>query len=114
MAMLEIVVSGVGGSLLQISQNSFGTLDSKVPQQAAAACPEFDVGYLDQILHQSPRRLPPPGGRAQNGKADGPSHPGDELLPSLVITRSGAEADHIFQRQRRISCRSRSVRHFVL
>ena len=52
MAMLEIVVSSVGGGLLQISQNSFGTLDSKVPQEAAAAFPEFEVGYLDQILHQ--------------------------------------------------------------
>ncbi len=39
MAMLEIVVSGIGGGLLQICQNSFGTLDSKVAQQAAATFP---------------------------------------------------------------------------
>src|SRR6266700_258691 len=112
--MLEIVVSGIGGSLLQISQNSFGALDSKIPQEAAAAFPEFEVGYLDQVLHHGPRRLAPQGGGAQNGEADGPSDSGDELLPCFIVTRSGAETDHVFQRQRRIPCRSRSVRHCVL
>src|SRR5437667_8908923 len=97
--MLEIVVSGIGSSLLQISQNSFGALDSKIPQEAAAAFPEFEVGYLDQVLHQGPRRLAPQGGGAQNGEADGPSDPGNELLPRLVITRSSAETDDVFQGQ---------------
>src|SRR6266704_679029 len=111
MAMLEIVVSGVGGGLLQISQNRFGTLDSKVPQEAAATFPEFEVGYLNQVLHQGARRLAPQGGGAQNGEADGPSHPGNELFPRLVITGSGAETDDVFSGQRRISRGSRSARH---
>src|SRR6266568_838957 len=111
MAMLEIVVSGVGGGLLQISQNRFRTLNSKVPQEAAASFPEFEVGYLDQILHQGPRRFAPQRGGAQNGEADGPSHPGNELLPRFIITGSGAETDDVFQGQRRISRGSRSVRH---
>src|SRR5437763_1392453 len=97
MSVLEIVVSGIGGGLLQISQNRFGALDSKVAQQAAAAFPEFEVGYLDQILHQRARRLAPARGRTHNSEADGPSHPRDELLPCFIVTRSGAEADHVFQ-----------------
>src|SRR5438876_1469995 len=111
MSMLEIVVSGIGGGLLQISQNSFGAVDSKVPQQTAAPFPEFEIGYLDQVLYQRPRRLAPERGRAHNGEADRPSHPGDELLPCLVITGPGAEADHVCQGQRRISRRSRAARH---
>src|SRR5271157_1910681 len=89
-------------------------LDSKVPQEAAGVFPEFEVGYLDQVLHQGPRRLAPQGGRAHDGEADGLSDPENELLPRLVITRAGAETDDVLQGQRRISCWSRSVRHFVV
>jgi len=88
-------------------------LDRKVPQEAAAIFPEFEVGYLDQVLHQGSRRLAPQGGRAHDGETDGPSDPGNELLPRLVIARSGTETDDIFQGQRRISCRSGSVQHFL-
>src|SRR5205809_6182731 len=101
MAMLEIVVSGISGGLLQISQNSFGPLDGKVSQQAAAALPKFEIGGLDQVLHQRARRLAPPRGRAHNGEADWPSDPRNKLLPNLVIARFGAEAHDVFQRQRR-------------
>jgi len=51
MTMLKIVVRGIGGSFLQVSQNSFGMLDSKISQEAAAVFPEFEVSCLDQILH---------------------------------------------------------------
>src|SRR5713226_5120439 len=107
MTMLEIVVSGIGGSSFYISQNSFRMLDSKVPQEAAAVFPEFEVGYLDQVIHQRPRRLAPQAGRAHNGQADGLSHPGNEFLPCLVIARPSAETDEVFQGQGRISHRSR-------
>src|SRR6266516_2364988 len=111
MAMLEIVVSGIRGGLLQIAQNGFRPLDSKVPQEAAAALPKFEIGCLDQILHQRPRRLAPPRGGAHNSEADGSSDPRNELLPNLAITRFGAEAHDVLQRQRRIPRRSKGVRH---
>ncbi len=95
--MLEMVVSGIGSSYLYISQNSFRMLDSEVAQVAAVVFPKFEVRYLDEILHQRPRRFFPPAGRAHNGKADGPSHPGNEFLPCLVVTRPGAETDDVFQ-----------------
>ncbi len=94
--MLEIVVSSVGGRLLQISQNGFRPLDSKVTQQSTAALPKFEIGRLDQVLHQRARRLAPPRGGAHNGEADGPSDPRNELLPGLVIARFGAEAHDVF------------------
>ena len=72
-------------------------LDSEVAQKAAAVFPEFEVGYLDQVFHQGSRKLAPQAGRAHNGEADGPSHPGDKFLPRLVITRPGAETDDVFQ-----------------
>src|SRR5437773_736614 len=114
MAMLEIVVRGIGGGFFQISQNSFGMLDSKVAQKAAAVFPEFEVGYLDQVLHQGQRRLAPHGSCAHYGEADGSSYPKNELLPCLVITRFGAETDDVFEGQRRISRRSGGGRHAVL
>src|SRR6266436_2054302 len=89
-------------------------LESKVPQEAAVVFPEFQVGYLDQVLHQGPRRLAPQGGRAHDGETDGPSDPGYELLPRLVITRSSAETDDVFQGQRRISGRARRIRYHVI
>src|SRR5262249_50657242 len=100
--MLEMVVSGIGGSLLYISQNGFRMLDSKVPQKAAAVFPEFEVGHLGQVLYQRPGRLAPQGGCAHNGKADGLSDPGNELLPGVVITRARAKTDDVLQGQRRI------------
>src|SRR5262249_46212810 len=59
MSMLEIVVSGVSSGSRQVAQNRFRTLDRKVPKQAASAFPEFQVGRLNQVLHQRPRRLAP-------------------------------------------------------
>src|SRR6266404_9286501 len=113
MAMLEIVVSGIRCGLLQISQNRFGTLDSKVSQEAAATFPKFEISYLDQILEQDPRRLPPERGRAHNSEADRLSDTGNELLPCLVITRPGTQADDVFQRQRRITRHFRKVGHLL-
>ena len=78
-------------------QNSFRMLDRKVTQEAAAVFPEFEVGCLDQVLHEGSRLLAPQGCRAHNGEADRPSHPGNELFPCLVITRPGAETDDVFQ-----------------
>jgi hypothetical protein len=34
-------------------------LDGKDPQEAAAVFPEFDIGYLDQILHHRLGSLAP-------------------------------------------------------
>src|SRR6266436_714545 len=107
MTMLEIVTGSIGGSYLYISQNCVRILDSEVAQEAAAVFPEFEVGYLDQVFHQESRRLAPQRGCAHNGEADGLSHPGNEFLPRLVITRPGAETDDVFQGQGRISHRSR-------
>ena len=114
MPMLEIVVSGIGGGFLQIPQNGFGTLDSEVSQEPTAALPEFEVGDLDQVLHKRPRRLAPQGRRAHYGEADGLSDPGNEFLPSRIISRSGAETDDVFQGQGRIARRSWGVRHPVM
>src|SRR5258708_35370492 len=109
MNMFEIVVSGIGSSFLYVSQNSFRMLDSKVQQEAAAVFPEFEVGYFDQVFHQRSRKLVPQAGRAHNGEADGPSHPGNEFLPCLVITRPGAAATAaVFQSQGQIPPRSKS------
>ena len=77
--MLEIVVRKVDGSSLQVSQNSFRMLDSEVSKEAAPTFPEFEVGPLEQLLHQGPRRLAPQRSRANNGEADGPSYPANEL-----------------------------------
>src|SRR5713101_67112 len=107
--MFKIVVSNIGGHYLYVSQNSFRMLDSKGAQEAAAIFPEFEVRYLDEILHHGTRRLFPPRGHPHNGEADGPSHPGNEFLPCLVITRPGAETDEVFQGQRRIPHRSRAA-----
>src|SRR5467141_2004735 len=107
MMMLEIITGSTGGSYLYISQNCVRILDSEVAQEAAAVFPEFEVGYLDQVLHQGSRKLAPQTGRVHNGEADGLSHPGNEFLPRLVITRPGAETDDVFQGQGRISHRSR-------
>src|SRR5258708_28268669 len=107
MTMLEIVTGSIGGSYLYISENCVGILDSEVAQEVAAVCTEFDVGYLDQVFNQESRRLAPQRGCAHNGEADGLSHPGNEFLPRLVITRPGAETDDVFQGQGRISHRSR-------
>jgi hypothetical protein len=52
---------------------------------------------LAQVLHEGPRMLVPQGGRSHNGEADGPSRPGNEFLPRLVITSPGAETDDVFQ-----------------
>jgi hypothetical protein len=79
----------VAAVFLYISEDSFRMLDGKVQQEAAAVFPEFEVGYLDQVFHQGPRRLAPQG--AHNGEADGLSDPGNELLPCLVIARPGAK-----------------------
>jgi hypothetical protein len=95
--MLEIVKGSIGGSYLYVSQNCVRMLDSEVAQEAATVFPEFEVGYLDQVFHQGSRRLAPPVGRARNGEADGLSHPANEFLPCLVITRPGAETDDVFQ-----------------
>ena len=97
MTMLEIVKSSIGGSYLYVSQNCVRMLDSEVAQAAAAVFAEFEVRYLDQVIYQRPRTLTPQAGRAHNGKADGPSHPANEFLPCLFITRPGAEADEVFQ-----------------
>src|SRR6266478_7132462 len=107
MTMLEIVTGSIGGSFLYVSQNCVQMLDSEVAQETAAVFPEFEASYLDQVIHQRPRRLAPQAGRAHNCEADGPSHPGNEFLPRLVITRPGAETDDVFQGQGRISHRSR-------
>src|SRR5260370_5165711 len=120
MMMLEIVKGSIGGSYLYISQNCVRMLDSEVAQEAAAVFPEFEVSYLDQVIHHRPRTLATPAGRAHNGEADGLSHPGNEFLPCLVITRPGAETDDVFQRQDRIShllkasSRVRSLLYFDL
>src|SRR5262245_35212068 len=98
--MLEIVVSGIGGGLLYISQNGFRMLDGKVPQKAAAVFPEFEVGYLGQVLYQRSGRLAPQGGRSHHGKTDRPSDPGNELLPGVIIPRSCAKTDDVLQGQR--------------
>ena len=99
MTVLEIITGGVGSNFLYISQGGVGILDSKIPQEAAAVFPEFEIGRLNQILHQRSRRVPPKGDHAHHGKADGLSHPRNELLPGLVIS-AGAETDNVFQRQR--------------
>src|SRR5713226_1020289 len=109
MKMLEIVAGSIGGSYLYVCQNSFRMLDSEGAQEAAAVFPKFEVSCLDQVFHPRPRRLFPQAGRAHNGEADGPSHPGNEFLPCLVITRPGAETDEVFQGQRRIPHRSRAA-----
>ncbi len=97
MTMLEIVTGSIGGSFLYVSQNCVRMLDSEVAQETAAVFPEFEASYLDQVIHQRPRRLAPQAGRAHNGEADGLSHPGNEFLPCLVITRPGAETDDVLQ-----------------
>jgi hypothetical protein len=51
-AVLEIVVGGVGGGFLQVSQDRFGTPDGEVAQEAGSAFPEFEVGDLDEVLDQ--------------------------------------------------------------
>ena len=71
MAMLEIVVSGIGCSSFQISPDSFGTLNSKIPQVVASSFPELEIGYLDQILYHSPGMLSPQSGRAHNNETYG-------------------------------------------
>jgi len=97
MTMLKIIMSGIGGSCFYISQNSFRVLDSKVTQVAAAVFAEFKVRDLDEILQQGTRMLAPQRGRPYNGQADGFSHPGNELLPCVVIARAGAETNDFFQ-----------------
>ena len=97
MTMPKIIMSGIGGSFLYISPNSFGMLHSKVAQEAAAVFPEFDVGDLDEILHHGARRLAPQRRRPHYGQADGLSDPGNELLPRVVIARAGAETNEVFQ-----------------
>src|SRR6185369_9528858 len=113
-AVLEVVMRGIGGGSLEISQNSFRALDGKVAQKASASFPEFYVGYLYQVLHQGSRRLSPHGSRTHNYEAEGPSNSGNKLLPRLVVTRSGAQTDHVFQGQRRISRRFAGVRRHVM
>src|SRR5713226_6267993 len=113
MTMLEIVTGSIGGSFLYVSQNCVRMLDSEGAQEAAAVFPEFDVRYLDEILHHGTRRLAPQRGRPHNGQADGLSDPGNELVPCVVIARASAETDEVFQRQSRISHRFRAARHPV-
>src|SRR6185437_3770751 len=89
-------------------------LDGKVPQETAAVFPEFDVGYLDQILHHRLESLAPEMGRAHNREADRLSNTRNKLLPRCLVTRSGTETDNIFEGQRRILRRSRTARHPVI
>ena len=46
--------SGIGRGFFHIAQNSFGTLDRKVPQEFSASLPEFEVGHLDEVLDNGP------------------------------------------------------------
>src|SRR3954447_7591851 len=89
-------------------------LNGKIPQETAAVFPEFDVGYLDQILHYRLESLAPETGRAHNREADGLSDTQNKLLPRCLVTRSGTETDNVFERQRRIPRRSRNARHPVV
>lgn len=80
MAMLEMVVSGIGGCLLQVAQDRFGPLDSKISQKSAPTFPQFQVCCLNQILDQRLRGLSPQGGSAHDRKTDGSPDSGNELL----------------------------------
>ena len=116
----KIIMSYVDGSFYYISRNNsvVTMLDSKVAQMAAAVFQEFGVRFLDEILHQGTRTLVPQRGRPHNGQADGPSDPGVELLPCVVIARVGPETNELLQRQSRIlrqgsprECRENSTRY---
>src|SRR5580765_48674 len=113
MLMLEVVVSRIGGNSLQVSQNAVRTLQGKLPQQTAPPFPQLEVGYLNQVLDLPPGRSSPKSGGERDDEANGLMHPGHELLPRLVIARSGTKADNLLQRQRRISWRCGSGRHLT-
>src|SRR4029077_1003365 len=105
MSMLEVIVSRIGGDSLQVSQDAFGILQGKVPQQAAPSFPKFEISYLKQILDQPMRWLSPRSGSVRDAQAYGLPHSRHELLPRLVIKSSGAKTNNLLERQRRVSCR---------
>src|ERR1700752_5135475 len=111
MAMLEIVVGGIGSSLFQISQNRVGTLYRKVPQKAAATFPQFQVNHLHKILNEGTGWLAPPGCSPHYCEADWTANTGNELLPCLIAALVGAETDDLGQGQGRITCHFRCVWH---
>src|SRR6266487_2237209 len=112
--MLEMIVRRVGRSFLYVSKDGLGILNRKVSQQAATVLPELEICCLYKVLDQRTGGLAPQRGGAHDGQADGPSNSRNELLPCFVIRRAGAEADHVLQRQGRVTRRPRCHRHFVV
>ena len=97
--MPKIVVRGVGGDFLQISEDTVGVLDREIPEVSAIVFPEFQVSNLDQVLYKRGGRLAPKERGAQDRETDCLSDPHDELLPGTFVRRSGAKAYEIFQGQ---------------
>ena len=56
---LKVIMSGVGGDLLHVSQDGVGMLNGEIAKQTAVVLPEFDVRNLHEVFNQRNRSPAP-------------------------------------------------------
>jgi hypothetical protein len=93
--MLEVVVCGVGGGLLDVAEDRFRMLDREITQEATTVFPKLEIRHLSKVFDKRRRGFAPHGRGAPHREADGSSDAGDEFFPQITIGRPSAETNNL-------------------